>query len=194
MRNIGILCLICCISWIKPDGLVYGQNSEYANFSVDENVRVTFPGKPIRFFYQTPLGDITIYEFKPEANLIDSNSLYSIALYKTSVDEIKDISLLHQQTEAKYNEVISSDEMSVSSLGGKILSKEEISYKNTRGIRMKVLFSDLSELNEIEGQKNVIYNAVYLKQKGVVIKLWIYTPVNKENKKIDKFFYSLSFN
>jgi hypothetical protein len=193
MRIVGILFLIFSLTLLYTDRQLYGQNSEYTNFKVEENIRVAFAGKPTRYFYQTPLGDITIYEYKPEA-IVDSNSLYSIALYKTSGEEIKDINLSNRQTDVKYTEIINSDEMSVNNLGGKILAKEDINYKGANGTRMKILFSNLSELNEIEGQKNVIYNVIYLKQKSWVIKLWTYTPASKENKKIDIFFNSLTFN
>lgn len=193
MRIVGILFLIFSLTFLCLDRQLYGQNSEYTNFKVEENIRVAFAGKPTRYFYQTPLGDITIYEYKPEA-IVDSNSLYSIALYKTSGEEIKDINLSNRQTDVKYTEIINSDEMSVNNLGGKILAKEDINYKGANGTRMKILFSNLSELNEIEGQKNVIYNVIYLKQKSWVIKLWTYTPASKENKKIDIFFNSLTFN
>jgi hypothetical protein len=194
MRTIGVVCLIYGFMLLKPNFQLFGQNHDVVNFKVDSSIYVKFRGNPTRYFYQTPLGDITIYEYKPQANANDSNCLYSIALYRTSAEEANAGNLSDLQMTARLNEIINADEMAVNNLNGKILSKDEVIYKDVSGIRMKILFSDLSELNEIEGQKNIIYHAAYFKSKGLIIKLWTYTPSNKENNKINYFFNSLSFS
>jgi len=191
MKNVYVLSVLFCFISILSS---YSQKISAEYFRVDSNILIKFIGKPEKYFYQTPLGDITIFEYKPEINANDSNCLYSIALYRPPLDEVKDNKLSNLQLEVKFNSIISSEDIANGNLGGKVLSKNEIILNGIRRIRMKILFSGLTELNEIEGQKDIIYNAEYLRYNDIVIKLWTYTPLNKENMKIYSFFNSLRFD
>lgn len=165
------------------------QNGNYTQ--VDSCTYVKFNGKPERCFYQTPLGDVTNLEYRPASDAVDSNLLYSATLYKESMASTLTSEQLQTAINLKLNTLVSSEEMMINNLKGKILFKKDLVVDNCQVLKYKILFTNLSEMDQIEGQKDVIYNTEFLKCKDHILKLSTYTQTNKENIMIDVFFNSL---
>jgi hypothetical protein len=161
---------------------------------IDSCIYVKFKGKPERCFYQTPLGDVTTFEYKPASEAGDSNILYSVALYKETQGTISDSNQLIKAINLKFISLVNTEETGITNLNGKILYKDEAVQDSKKVIKFEVLFTNLSEFDQIEGEKDVIYSARYIKCKDAVLKLWTYTKSNKKNKMIDDFFNTLRFN
>jgi len=194
MRVAGVLGLLLIIVLCAFEANHYDSAQPAKYIKVDSSIYVKFRGEPKRYFYQTPLGDVTIFEYKPEPEAADSNCLYSVAIYKPPMGEPGTQTLPTTAADLLFNSLITSEETGLYSIGGKILSKNEFTDDNRSGIRYKVLFTGLTEMNQIEGLKDVVYNVKYLKYKGAVIKMWVYTALNKENKALEDFFSNLKFN